>query len=256
MEFRIPGPRRGRGENTIRMGGAQATSHLLAPPPLPARYCCAEGNPWRSLVRADEAAHASAALSPGPSPASGTGENSSALRQGPWAPPAHTRCHPEAQAHGTGLHSAPGAPKDLAEDTYKPGRGSGHHRRSLGCRGALIRPRARAGKPAAGKAASPDTGRCRVTVRGFNRTHAAACRSAIEFSPLPLAGEGPGERAAGECAGLHRPAPHPARDPSLTHGTRPKRTILAPFPHAVRGEGAGGGAHARHPPARVEAPRM
>ena len=34
-------------------------------------------------------------------------------------------CHPEAQAHRTGPQHIPRGPKDLAADTYQPGRGSG-----------------------------------------------------------------------------------------------------------------------------------
>ncbi len=53
----------------------------------------------------------------------------------------HTACHPEAQERRTGPHTPLCGPKDPAADTYKPGRGSGHRLRGLGCRGALTRPR-------------------------------------------------------------------------------------------------------------------
>ncbi|HEY0024382.1 MAG TPA: alpha/beta hydrolase [Longimicrobium sp.] len=49
------------------------------------------------------------------------------------------------------------------------------------------------------------------TAREFKPHAPSVCRSAIEFSPLPLAGEGPGERAAEACAGPSRTAPTYAR---------------------------------------------
>jgi hypothetical protein len=79
-----------------------------------------------------------APLIPSPSPANCAGEGS---QFGARFQITLAACHPEAQARGTGPRYRPRGPKDPAAETYQLGRGSGHRRRGLGCRGALTRPR-------------------------------------------------------------------------------------------------------------------
>ncbi len=180
--------------------------------------------PLQNLGRADAFVGPSPVLAYArtPSPANSVGEGAHFSRFH-LASPAR-RCHPEAQAHLAHPYTSPRGPKDLTAATSQPGRGSGHgsagHTPPSVVHSGMARTTgrvAKAGKPAAGKAESPGSGRCRVPL-GASPARTPHQPKRVRILPSPACGRGAGGEGSRECAG--RIEAHPTLPNSFcTHST-------------------------------------